>query len=107
MKRLNYSNFELVQDIIGDLKINYNSDNYRIVESLNEYWRETVGENVAKYSKLINFSKNIITVTCADSFVANELYLRKAKILEFMSKKITNLGIKIEDIKFDYKKWKE
>lgn len=107
MKKLNYSNFELVQDIIVDLKINYNETDSQLVEKLGELWKEIIGNTVSKYSKVNCVSEDVLFITCSDSFIANELYIQKAKILEFMDKKVGNLGIKIKDIRFDYKKWKE
>lgn len=108
MKRLNNSNFELLEDIIKNLDFNYDPSRNQILDSLDSYWIETIGNKISKFSKVLEFSSDdILTVTCADSFIANELYFAKAKIIGEMNKKAKELGIKIEDIKFDYKKWKE
>ena len=108
MKRLNNSNFELLEDIIKNLDFNYDPSRNQILDSLDSYWIETIGNKISKFSKVLEFSSDdILTVTCADSFIANELYFAKTKIIGEMNKKAKELGIKIEDIKFDYKKWKE
>lgn len=108
MKRINNSNFELLQDVIKELEFNYVEDKFQSLEKLTSYWVETVGSKISKFSKVLEFSTdNVLTIVCADSFVANELYLEKDKLIKIMSGKAKNLGIKIEDIRFNYKKWKE
>ena len=108
MKRINNSNFELLQDVIKELEFNYVEDKFQNTEKIAGYWIETVGSKISKFSKVLELSDdNMLTVACADSFVANELYLEKAKLLKIMNDKAENLGIKIKDIKFNYKKWKE
>jgi hypothetical protein len=108
MKNINDSDFESIKDVIKSLNFNYNPDDYQRKETLQKCWIDTIGEKISKLAKVYNFSSdNKLTVSCADSFVANELYLEKDKILNIMNKKAQETGIKIEDIKFDYKKWKE
>ena len=108
MKRINNSNFELLQDVIKELEFNYVEDKFQNLEKLANYWVESVGSKISKFSKVLEFSAdNVLTIVCADSFVANELYLEKDKLLKIMNSRTENLGIKIEDIKFNYKKWKE
>lgn len=108
MKRLNNSNFELIQDVIKTLEFNYNPDHNQTLENLNCYWNDTIGNKISKFSKVFEISAdNVLTVTCADSFIANELYFEKSRLLAKMNEKTEKLGIKIRDIKFDYKKWKE
>lgn len=108
MKRLNNSNFELIQDVIKTLEFNYNPEHNQTLENLNCYWNDTIGNKISKFSKVFEISAdNVLTVTCADSFIANELYFEKSRLLAKMNEKTEKLGIKIRDIKFDYKKWKE
>ncbi|MBQ9246138.1 DUF721 domain-containing protein [bacterium] len=108
MKRINNSNFELLKDVIKELEFNYNPDSCQNTEKLSEFWVETIGEKIVNFAKFYDFSDdNILTIVCSDSYVSNELYLEKDKLLEKMNKKAQETGIKIEDIKFDYKKWKE
>ena len=108
MKRINNSNFELLQDVIKELEFNYVEDKFQNIEKITNYWVEVVGSKISKFSKVLEYSTdNVLTIVCADSFVANELYLEKDKLLKIMNSRTENLGIKIEDIKFNYKKWKE
>ncbi len=100
--------FESLQNVIKDLQFNYDENKIQKEEALSEYWKETVGNKISQFSKVYEISAdNILTVVCSDSFVANELYLEKDKLIRLMKEKSENLGIKIEDIRFNYKKWKE
>ena len=108
MKRINNSNFELLEDIIKTIDFNYNPDSQNVVNELNALWREVVGNKISKYSKVYEISSdNNLTIICADSYISNELLFNKNKLIDFMNEKTKKLGIKIEDIRFDYKKWKE
>ena len=108
MKRINNSNFELLEDIIKTIDFNYNPDSQNVVNELNVLWREVVGNKISKYSKVYEISSdNNLTIICADSYISNELLFNKNKLIDFMNEKTKKLGIKIEDIRFDYKKWKE
>ena len=108
MKRINNSNFELLEDIIKNLDFNYDPSHSQTLEKLCGYWSEIIGNKISKFSKVLEISDdNTLTVACADSYIANELYFEKAKLLKKMNEKTRELGIKIVDIRFDYKKWKE
>ncbi len=108
MKKINNSNFELLEEIIKNLDLKYNQEANQNLEQLKNYWRDILGSNLSKLSKVYNFSAdNILTIVCADSYAANELYFEKEKLIKYMNEKVQNLGIIIKDIKFDYKKWKE
>ena len=76
MKKLNNSNFELLEDIIKNLDFNYDPSHNQTLEKLECYWNETIGNKISKFSKVLEISDdNVLTVICADSFIANELYL--------------------------------
>ena len=108
MKKIKNSDFELLQDVIKSIDFNYNPQECQNLELIQDFWVETVGKKIINYAKVYNFlSDNTLTIVCSDSFVSNELYLEKDKLLKNMNKKAQKMGIKIEDIKFDYKKWKE
>ncbi len=108
MKKINYSNFEMLEDVIKAMDFNYSDESAKTKEILSECWEKTIGEKISKLSKVYDYSTdNMLTVICSDSFVANELYFKKDTIVSIMNKKIEETGIEIKDIKFDYKKWKE
>ena len=108
MKKLSNSNFVLLQDIFKELNINYDEAAADNSEKLSQYWEETVGEKISKFSKVLELtSNNVLIIVCSDSYAANELYYVKTKLLENMNEKVKKLGIEIKDIKFDYKKWEK
>ena len=108
MKKLNYSNFELIESVIKDLNFNYKADGCEKLETLKTCWIETIGNKIANFTKVSHISDdNILTILCADSFVANELYISKDRILKLLKEKTEKTGINIEDIIFNYKQWKE
>ena len=108
MKKLSNSDFYMIKDILEGLDIDYNLENQNRNNVLAGLWNEFIGEKISKIAKFHEMSKdNTLVIVCADSYVANELYYNKEKILNFMVEKAEKLGIKIKDIIFNYKKWKE
>lgn len=108
MKRLNNSDFDLIQNIIKDIDFNYEETSQLKKEELFGLWKDIIGEKISKFSKPMDLSSDgILTIACSDSFVANELYFEKDKIFSLLQEKSEKMGIKLKDIKFDYRKWKE
>lgn len=108
MKKLNNSNFELLEEIFKDIQFNGETADYEAREKLFNSWEEIIGSKISKFSKMYELSiENILTIACANSYVANELYFEKDKIFLLIEEKANKLGIKIKDIKFSYKIWKE
>ena len=109
MAKLNYSNFELIEDVIGSLKFNFSESEAERLKKVEDIWFQIVGEKYLKYTKVLELTAdNNLTVVCSDSFVANELYLNKNKLLNSMRKKIVEMGIKIDivDLNINYRRWK-
>ena len=108
MAKLNYSNFESLKEIIDEIKIDYEKNNIEKLEKFGIIWKEVVGNKTLQLSKVFGISAdNILTIICADSHVANELYFEKNKLLKSIREKAQKNGIEIKDIIFNYKKWKE
>ena len=108
MKNLNNSNFELLKNVFEEIEINFNESRTQAKQELFDSWQEIIGEKISKFSKLYEISDdNILTIACADSFIANELYMEKQKIFTLIVDKAEKLGISIRDIRFNYKIWKE
>ena len=108
MKKINNSDFESIQNIINNIDFHYEETNQKAQADLFNSWEEIIGNKISKFSKLFEISAdNVLTVICRDSFIANELYYEKEKIFSLINKKAEKLGIKLKDIRFDYRKWKE
>lgn len=108
MKKILYSNFELIEDVISDLKFNFSEDKVERLNKVSDVWVEVVGKKFSQFTKVLEISAdNKLIVVCADSFVANELYLNRYNLLQDMCKKLANQGIEIEivDINFNYRRW--
>ncbi|MDD3237173.1 MAG: DUF721 domain-containing protein [Candidatus Gastranaerophilales bacterium] len=108
MKKILYSDFESIKDIIGALGISYNAPKETNKDIFFNSWADLVGEKISKLSRPIELNdKNVLTVLCANSFIANELFLSKKNLMEIISQKAEELDLKVEDIRFDYKNWKK
>lgn len=107
MGKIHYSNFETLQDIIKNIDFNYSEESVQTLEQLSDIWKKIIGNKISQFTKVYDFSSdNILTIVCSDSFVANELYMEKIKLLKMMKEKAEKTGINIVDILFNYKKWK-
>ena len=109
MARLNYSNFELIEDVIGSLKFNFSESEAEKLKRLEDIWTEIAGNKYLQYTKVLEVSAdNNLTIVCSDSFVANELYLNKSNILNTLREKIVEQGIAIDivDLNINYRRWK-
>lgn len=108
MSKLNNSDFELLREVFKEIRLDDENSDLEAKEELFNSWEEIIGSNISKLSRIQELSADdILIIACADSFVANELYFEKDKILTLIREKSEKLGIKIEDIKFNYKIWKE
>ena len=80
---------------IGDLINSFYKDN-RLVknnsdESLNDIWREVIGQYVFSKTKKIYFKKNNIYVEIEDKIIKNELLTQLPSIKDNLSDKIKNI----------------
>lgn len=74
--------------------------------NLYKFWAKAAGEKFSKNSKPYSMLKgSVMVVACKSSIVAQELMLRKTKILEKLKPYTDSLRIKVVDLKFDVKKW--
>ena len=101
-------NFELIQDIIKTLDFCAEESKMDKIGQLQKILEETEAGKFAPMPRVYDIlNSETVTIICADSFIANELYLDKEKLLKPMKEKADKIGIRIKDLKFDYKKWKE
>ncbi len=107
MKRINNSNFELIEDIIQTIDFKFDASRQNKLDCFKKFWKSITG-NLSEVSRVYDILEDdTMIVICKDSFVTNELYLQKNKLLKKMEEKMQELGITIKDIKFNYKKWKD
>jgi|GEM_PF-4505052 len=108
MSKLSGQNFELIQDIIKTLDFSFEKSMIDKIGQLQKILEETEAGKFVPMPRVYDILENgTAVIVCADSFIANELYFEKEKLLKTMKEKADKLGIRIKDLKFDYKKWKE
>ena len=108
MKKILYTKFQNIDTLIA--KLAETKDFKRAIKRANLYkfWAKTVGEKFSQNSKPYSMLKgNIMIIACKTPIVAQELMLRKNQILEKLQPYTQSLKIKVEDLKFDPKKWQE
>lgn len=103
MVKLNNSDFESLDTIIKSIDFNYVPEKILKMQELEKLWLETTGGKISAMTKISGLSKGILKISCCDSYVANELYIAKDKILEILNEKKQNTEINITDIRFEYK----
>lgn len=131
MKKILYSNFEGIDDILGDMlntdskptkkyqkkskdldfqDLNNTTKNL-IKKAINrktlyKFWNKAVGEKFGKMSFPYGMTANYtMIIACKNAIVAQELILKKLDILEKLQPYVKSLNMTVKDFKFDPKKW--
>ena len=108
MKKILYTQFQNIDDIIADLAQKKEIKRAITRSNLYKFWHNVAGEKFAAYSKPYSMLKgNIMVIACKTPIIAQELLLRKPQLLKKLQPYLKSLKMKVEDIKFDTKKWTE
>lgn len=108
MKKILYTQFQNIDDIIADLSEKKEIKRAITRGNLYKFWNKVAGEKFAQYSKPYSMLKgSIMVVACKTPIVAQELTLRKFQIMTKLEPYLKSLNMKVTDIKFDPKKWVE
>lgn len=108
MRKILYSNFENIGDILSELKKKIQPKKQSKVLTLFLTWREIVGNKLAEFSRPIGLSKDkTLIVACKNSMISQELYLNKTRILKSIQFYAKNLQLTVEDICFSHKIWEK
>ena len=72
-----------IKDVLGDLFTN----NRSLSKSYNQYsveqvWRNSMGELISQYTTSVRFSKGIITVYISSASLKQELVMHKSQLLD-------------------------
>lgn len=106
MKKIKYSDFENINDIIQQFDFNYDAPKEDGKLLLFNSWESLVGSKIASVSMPIELTeKAILKISCANSFVANELFMQKQNLMTLLKEKAQELNLEIKDLMFDYKNW--
>ena len=103
MGKLNNTDFQSIQEILS--AIDFKNDFVPVDdETLLKCWKQCVGEKISGLSKPLNLSQDgVLTISCVNSLVANELYLERNNLLQILRENFKNLGIEIKVLQIDRK----
>ena len=107
-KKILYTDFEEVSSIVENMLTS--KDYKRAVTRSNLYklWDKIVGKKFSDKSKPYSMvGSGILVIACANSSIAQELMLQKPQILAKFQPYLKSLHLKVNDLKFDQKKWAE
>ncbi len=106
MKKILYTRFQNIDDIIADLMKNAAIRKAVTRANLCKFWSKVAGEKFAKSSKPYSMIKgSIMVIACETSVVAQELMLRKTQLLVKFKPYVESLNMRLTDLRFDAKKW--
>lgn len=108
MKKILYSNFDDVGSIINKMLESKELKKAITRNNLYKFWDKVVGKKFSDKSKPFGmYGGGVMIIACQNSAVAQELLLRKPQILEKFQPYLKSLHLKVNDIKFDCKKWEK
>jgi predicted nucleic acid-binding Zn ribbon protein len=106
MKKILYTKFKNIDDIIADLAKNAAIRKAITRANLCKFWGKVAGEKFAQNSKPYSMIKgSIMVIACKTPVVAQELMLRKTQLLVKFRPYVESLNMKLSDLRFDAKKW--
>lgn len=108
-KKVLYTDFEGVDEIVSQLLKDNNVLKKAITRNnLFKFWKKVVGEKFHNNSRPYSMTSGLVmVVACKNSAVAQELMLRKTKIMNDLKPYLKSLKMKINDLRFDVKRWVE
>jgi hypothetical protein len=102
---------ESISDIINLISKEIGLERGEKIVTLTNLWPKIVGPRFEKSSKIFSVQENcgfdIIIVAVSSSSVLQELVFHKADIIKKIYKTARQLELKIKDIQFSTKLWKE
>ena len=106
VKKILYTDFEDAASIIEGMLTSKDFKKAITRNNLYKFWGKIVDKKLSDKSKPYGMGQNgLMIIACQNSSVAQELMLRKTKILEDFQPYLKSLHIKVKDMKFDCKKW--
>ncbi|MGN0031097.1 MAG: DUF721 domain-containing protein [Candidatus Gastranaerophilaceae bacterium] len=106
MKKILYTKFQNIDDIIADLMKNAAIRKAVTRANLCKFWNKVAGEKFAKTSRPYSMVKgSVMVIACETPVVAQELMLRKTQLLVKFKPYVESLNMRLTDLRFDAKKW--
>lgn len=106
MGKVLYTDFEEVEDIIGSMMSNPQLKKAITRTNMYKFWENILPDKFKNKSKPYSMLPGgIMIVACTNPVVAQELSLYKVMLIQKFSPYMKSLNIRVNDIKFDPKKW--
>jgi len=106
MKKILYTKFQNIEDIIADMMKNAAIRKALTRTNLCKFWNKVAGDKFAQHSKPYSMIKgSIMVIACETPVVAQELMLHKTQLLVKFKPYVESLNMKLTDLRFDAKKW--
>ena len=106
MSKVLYTDFEGVEDIIGSMMDNPQLKKAITRTNLFKFWDSILPEKLKGKSRPYGMLPGgIMSVACQNPIIAQELNLQKIMLIKKFEPYAKSLNIRIQDMKFDPKKW--
>lgn len=107
-KKVLYTDFEGIDETISEMLENKDFKKAITKTNLFKFWKNVAGEKFKNNSKPYSMTTNsVMVIACKNSAVAQELMLRKTKILKDFEPYLKSLKMNVKDLRFDVKRWVE
>lgn len=107
-KKVLYTDFDGIDNVISKILEDKDFKKAMTKSNLFKFWKKVVGEKFAKNSKPYAMTtKSVMIIACKTSIVAQELLLRKTKIIKDLEPYLKSLKLTVKDLRFDAKRWIE
>jgi predicted nucleic acid-binding Zn ribbon protein len=104
-KKILYSDFVDTETIISSMITSSELQRAIKRKTLFNMWTKIIGNKFAQKSKPYSLSGRTMIIACKNSVIAQELQLQKQQIIKKAEPYLKALKIKINDMKFDTKRW--
>ena len=106
MEKVLYTNFTSTEELVNELLEQKEFKKAMTRTNLMKFWQNVAGEKFAEKSKPWGMlGSNTMIIACENAIVAQELLLHKNKLLEGFTPYAKSLKIRVDDLRFDAKKW--
>ena len=106
MKKILYTDFVSTEELVAELLEKKEIKKAITRSNLYKFWGKVAGAKFAQKSKPYSMLPGgIMVVACETPAVAQELMLKKTQLLVKLKPYTESLKMKVNDLKFDTKKW--
>lgn len=108
MKKVLYTDFEGVDSVIGSMMDNPQLKKAITKTNLYNFWDKILPEKFKHRSKPYSMMHGgVMVIACENHIIAQELSLYKVILLKKFEPYLKTLKMRVNDLKFDPKKWAE